>query len=50
MNISYKWLKQYVDLHGDAVEVGKQLTGIGLEVEAVEETVSSAETEEESAE
>lgn len=37
MNISYKWLKQYVDLHGDAVEVGKQLTGIGLEVEAVEE-------------
>ncbi|HBZ34293.1 MAG TPA: phenylalanine--tRNA ligase subunit beta [Bacteroidales bacterium] len=37
MNISYKWLKQYVDLHGDAVEVGKQLTSIGLEVEAVEE-------------
>ena len=37
MNISYKWLKEYVDLHGDAVEVGKQLTSIGLEVEAVEE-------------
>lgn len=40
MNISYKWLKEYVDFDMDAVEVGKALTSIGLEVEAVEEVQS----------
>lgn len=40
MNISYKWLKEYVDFDMSAGEVGKALTSIGLEVEAVEEVQS----------
>lgn len=40
MNISYKWLKEYVDFDLSAEEVGKALTSIGLEVEAVEEVQS----------
>lgn len=37
MNISYKWLKRYIDLHDDAQTVAKILTSIGLEVGTVEE-------------
>ncbi|MBP5376509.1 MAG: phenylalanine--tRNA ligase subunit beta [Bacteroidaceae bacterium] len=37
MNISYKWLKEYVDFDMTADEVAAALTSIGLEVEAVEE-------------
>lgn len=40
MNISYKWLKEYVDFDLSAEEVGKALTSMGLEVEAVEELQS----------
>ncbi|NLV53318.1 MAG: phenylalanine--tRNA ligase subunit beta [Bacteroidales bacterium] len=40
MNISYKWLKEYVDFNMSAEEVGKALTSMGLEVEAVEEVQS----------
>lgn len=40
MNVSYKWLKEYVDFDMTAEEVGKALTSIGLEVEAVEEVQS----------
>lgn len=40
MNVSYKWLKEYVDFDMSAEEVGKALTSIGLEVEAVEEVQS----------
>ena len=40
MNISYKWLKEYVDFDMSAEEVGKALTSMGLEVEAVEEVQS----------
>ena len=40
MNISYKWLKEYVDFDLSAEEVGKALTSMGLEVEAVEEVQS----------
>ncbi|MCQ2258521.1 MAG: phenylalanine--tRNA ligase subunit beta [Bacteroidaceae bacterium] len=40
MNISYKWLKEYVDFDMSAEEVGKALTSVGLEVEAVEEVQS----------
>ena len=40
MNISYKWLKEYVDFDMTAEEVGKALTSMGLEVEAVEEVQS----------
>jgi len=36
MNISYSWLKQYLDINLSPAEVAKVLTGIGLEVEAVE--------------
>ncbi len=36
MNISYKWLKQYINLTEDAAEVAKHLTSIGLEVGTVE--------------
>ena len=36
MNISYKWLKRYIDLHDDAETVAKILTSIGLEVGTVE--------------
>ncbi|MBQ3997912.1 MAG: phenylalanine--tRNA ligase subunit beta, partial [Paludibacteraceae bacterium] len=37
MNISYNWLKRYIDLHDDAETVAKILTSIGLEVGTVEE-------------
>lgn len=40
MNVSYKWLKEYVDFDMSAEEVGKALTSMGLEVEAVEEVQS----------
>lgn len=36
MNISYNWLKQYLDINLPAEEVSAILTSIGLEVEAVE--------------
>ena len=37
MNISYNWLKNYINIDIDAVELGKALTSIGLEVGSVEE-------------
>ena len=37
MNISLKWLKQYLDFDFTAQEVGDALTSLGLEVGAVEE-------------
>jgi phenylalanyl-tRNA synthetase beta chain len=37
MNISYNWLKQYLNINLPAEEVAKTLTSIGLEVGAVEE-------------
>ena len=37
MNISYNWLKQYINIDLPAVELGKILTSIGLEVGGVEE-------------
>ena len=37
MNISYKWLKEYVDFNLSAEEVCKALTSGGLEVDALEE-------------
>ena len=37
MNISYSWLKQYLNINLPAEEVAKTLTSIGLEVGAVEE-------------
>ena len=37
MNISYKWLKEYVDFDMTAQEVADALTSIGLEVDGVEE-------------
>ena len=40
MNISYKWLKRYINLTDDAQTVAKILTSIGLEVGTVE-TVQS---------
>ena len=36
MNISYSWLKQYIDINLSPAEVARVLTGIGLEVEAIE--------------
>jgi phenylalanyl-tRNA synthetase beta chain len=36
MNISYNWLKQYIDIDLPAEDVGKILTSIGLEVEGIE--------------
>ena len=36
MNISYKWLKRYINLQDDAETVAKILTSIGLEVGTVE--------------
>jgi phenylalanyl-tRNA synthetase beta chain len=36
MNISYTWLKQYIDINLSAAEVAKVLTSIGLEVESIE--------------
>ncbi|MDE5784973.1 MAG: phenylalanine--tRNA ligase subunit beta, partial [Duncaniella sp.] len=40
MNISYKWLKQYVNLPLSAQEVADALTSIGLETGSVEEVES----------
>lgn len=40
MNISYKWLKEYVDFDLTPVEVCDALTSIGLEVGALEEVQS----------
>lgn len=37
MNISYKWLKEYVDFELSAQEVADALTSIGLEVDGIEE-------------
>lgn len=37
MNISYKWLKEYVDFDLTAQETADALTSIGLEVDGVEE-------------
>lgn len=37
MNISYSWLKKYIDFDMSPEEVGKVLTSIGLEVGGVEE-------------
>jgi len=37
MNISYKWLKEYVDFDLSAYEVADALTSVGLEVDGVEE-------------
>ncbi len=40
MNISYNWLKQYLNINLPAEEVAKALTSIGLEVGAVEDIQS----------
>ena len=40
MNISYKWLREYVDFDMTAQEVAAALTSIGLEVDGVEEVQS----------
>ncbi len=40
MNVSYKWLKEYVDFDMSPDEVSKALTSIGLEVESLEEVQS----------
>ena len=37
MNISFKWLKEYVDFDMTPQEVADALTSIGLEVGSVEE-------------
>ena len=37
MNISYNWLKKYINVDIEPVELGKALTSIGLEVGGVEE-------------
>lgn len=37
MNISYKWLKEYVDFDLSAQQVAEALTSIGLEVDAIDE-------------
>ena len=37
MNISYKWLKEYVETTLSAQEVADALTSAGLEVDSVEE-------------
>lgn len=40
MNISYKWLKEYVDFDMSAKEVAAALTSVGLEVSGLEEVQS----------
>ena len=40
MNISYNWLKQYLQLDWDAVKTGELLTDLGLEVEGIEKVES----------
>jgi phenylalanyl-tRNA synthetase beta chain len=36
MNISYRWLRHYIDINLSPAEVAKVLTSIGLEVEGIE--------------
>lgn len=36
MKISYNWLKQYININLPAIETGKLLTDVGLEVELIE--------------
>ncbi|CCH51271.1 phenylalanyl-tRNA synthetase, beta subunit [Fibrisoma limi BUZ 3] len=36
MEVSYKWLQEYIELPESPEEVGKRLTGTGLEVEGIE--------------
>ena len=40
MNVSYKWLKEYVDFDLTPEEVATVLTSVGLEVGGVEEVQS----------
>ena len=40
MNVSYKWLKEYVDFDLTPQEVADALTSCGLEVDALEEVQS----------
>ncbi len=40
MNVSYKWLKEYVDFDMTPEQVAEALTSIGLEVDGVEEVQS----------
>ena len=40
MKISYNWLKQYINIDKDPLEIAEILTGVGLEVEGIEEWVS----------
>ena len=40
MNVSYKWLKEYVDFDMTPQQVAAALTSVGLEVDAVEEVQS----------
>lgn len=37
MNISYNWLKQFINLPWDAEKTGELLTSLGLEVEGIED-------------
>jgi phenylalanyl-tRNA synthetase beta chain len=40
MKISYKWLKEFIDITESPEEIGALLTGTGLEVEGIEEVES----------
>lgn len=40
MNVSYNWLKKYVDVNIDSATLSSLLTSIGLEVDSMEETQS----------
>ena len=40
MNISYNWLKQYIDFDLSPAELTQALTSLGLECDAVEEVES----------
>ena len=37
MNISYNWLKQYIDIDLSPIELAQKLTAIGLEANIVEQ-------------
>ena len=43
MEVSYKWLQEFIELHESPEEVGKLLTGTGLEVEHIEKISPSGE-------
>ena len=43
MEVSYKWLQEFIDLPESPEEVGKILTGTGLEVEGIEKIGPSGE-------